>query len=131
VQQTVILYDADCGFCLWSLDKVLALDRRGRLRPVALQDPEADALLPGMEQETKMASWHLVRPDGSAHSGGAALPPLLRLLPGGGPLAVLAERFPRATERGYRWVAENRDRLGRWVRARPPGRRRVVRRGPA
>ncbi len=35
-----ILYDADCGFCKWSLDKVLLWDRRGRLRPVAIQSPE-------------------------------------------------------------------------------------------
>jgi predicted DCC family thiol-disulfide oxidoreductase YuxK len=55
-----ILYDADCGFCRWSLGKLLAWDRPRRLRPVALQDPEADALLGGMEEERRMASWHLV-----------------------------------------------------------------------
>ena len=30
-----------------------------------------------------MASWHLVAPDGTIVSGGAAFEPLLRLLPGG------------------------------------------------
>ena len=40
-----VLYDADCGFCRWCLAQLLRLDRHGRLRPVALQDPEADLLL--------------------------------------------------------------------------------------
>ena len=118
MERSALLYDADCGFCLWSLHRVLALDRHHRLRPVALQDPEADELLRGMDPERKMASWHLVTPNGSVHSAGAALGPLLRLLPRGRPIASLAERFPRATERAYRWVADHRSLLGRVVRAR-------------
>ena len=43
-----LLYDADCGFCRWAAAKVLAWDRRGTLRPVALQDRAgSDRLLPG------------------------------------------------------------------------------------
>jgi predicted DCC family thiol-disulfide oxidoreductase YuxK len=118
VQRAALLYDADCGFCRWSLERVLALDRRHRLRPVALQDPEADALLGRMDPERKMASWHLVTPDGSVHSAGAAVGPLLRLLPRGGVLAPLAERFPGPTERAYQWVADHRSTLGRLVRAK-------------
>ena len=70
-----VLYDQDCGFCRWSMAKILAWDRRGALRPVALQGPEADRLLPGMDPETKMASWHLLGPDGRVHSAGAAAAP--------------------------------------------------------
>jgi len=117
MEPATILYDADCGFCRWSLAKLLAWDRQGRLRPLALQDPEADALLPGMDDEQKMASWHLVTQDGRVHSAGAAFPPLLRLLPAGRPLAALTAAFPGLTERAYRWVARNRDRLGRRLRA--------------
>ena len=106
-----ILYDRDCGFCRWALSKVLAWDRRGRLRPVALQDPEADLLLTGMPQEKRMASWHLVD-GGEVRSGGAAFGPLLRGLPGGRPLARLAEAAPGATDRAYRLIAGNRDKLG-------------------
>ena len=112
---TVLLYDSDCGFCRWSVDKVLAWDRHRRLRPLALQDSEADVLLAGMDAEKKMASWHLVTADGGVHSGGAAASPLLRLLPGGRPLAALFSAFPGVTERAYRVVARNRDRLGRLV----------------
>jgi predicted DCC family thiol-disulfide oxidoreductase YuxK len=85
---------------------------------VALQDPKADALLPDVDEETKMASWHLVLPDGRRYSAGAALSPLLRALPAGGPLACAAAAAPRITERGYRWVADHRSLLGSPVGAR-------------
>jgi predicted DCC family thiol-disulfide oxidoreductase YuxK len=110
---SVLLYDSDCGFCRWSADKVLAWDRSGRLRALALQDPQTDALLGGMDEAEKMASWHLVTADGRVHSGSAAAPPLLRLLPGGRAPAALLAAFPRATDRAYRLVARNRDRFGR------------------
>jgi predicted DCC family thiol-disulfide oxidoreductase YuxK len=111
--RAVLLYDADCGFCRWSTARILGWDRRGRIRAVALQDPEADRLLSGMDLEKRMASWHLVTPDGRVRSAGAGAPELLRLLPGGTPLAVIASTLPGTTERAYRWVADHRDWLGR------------------
>jgi predicted DCC family thiol-disulfide oxidoreductase YuxK len=113
--RAVLLYDADCGFCRWSLGKVLAWDRRGSLRPASIQSDEAARLLAGMSDEDRLASWHLVDADGAVHSAGAAFPALFRLLPGGSPLAALAARFPRATDRSYRWVAGNRSRWGKLV----------------
>lgn len=110
-----ILYDAECRFCRWSLGWVLRWDRRRRLEPVALQDEHARALLGAMPEAERMASWHLVGPDGSIASAGAAAAPLLRLLPGGGPLAAVAERFPGAVERGYGVVVQHRGRLGKWL----------------
>jgi predicted DCC family thiol-disulfide oxidoreductase YuxK len=118
MERAVLVYDGACGFCRRSLELVLRWDRRGRLRPLALQDPEAHELLGGLPEAERLASWHLVTVDGAVHSAGAAFPPLLRLLPGGPPLAALAERFPHATERGYRLVARNRGRLGRVLRSR-------------
>jgi predicted DCC family thiol-disulfide oxidoreductase YuxK len=108
-----LLYDAKCRFCRWSLAWILRWDRRGELAPVALQDPQADELLPGMEQERRMASWHLVSEGGQVISAGAALAPLLRLLPGGRAPAALAAAAPRLIERGYAWVARHRGFLGR------------------
>jgi predicted DCC family thiol-disulfide oxidoreductase YuxK len=127
LKTSVLLYDSDCGFCRWSVDKVLAWDRENRIRPLALQDPEADRLLPGIDDETKMASWHLVTADGRVFSGGAVAPPLLRLLPGGRPLAAITAAFPGVTERAYRLVSRNRDRFGRLAGTRcdvDPARRR-------
>jgi len=113
MERAVILFDNKCGFCVWSLSKILSWDRHGRLRPVALKSPEADDLLMGMDPELKRASWHLVAPDGRTYSGGQAVAPLARLLPGGTPIALLAGAVPRTTDRAYRWVARHRDRLGR------------------
>jgi predicted DCC family thiol-disulfide oxidoreductase YuxK len=113
MDRAVLLYDRACGFCRWSTARILAWDRRGRVRAVALQDPEADRLLPGMDPSVRMASWHLVTPDGRVCSGAAAVAPLARLLPGGPPIAYLAERFPVLTLVAYRWVSAHRGRLGR------------------
>ena len=120
--QAIVLYDRDCGFCNWSLKRVLSWDRRGRLRPVAIQSDEGERLLAGMDEDERLASWHLVRPDGRVVSAGAAAPELLELLPGGGPLARLTARFPRATARAYRFVADNRSFFGSTLRLRaaPP-----------
>ena len=125
----VALFDADCGFCRWSLDKVLAWDRDRRLRPVALQDPESNALLPGMSDEVKFASWHLVDPSRRVYSAGAAVPALLRLLPAGAPLAAVTAALPGPTDAAYRWVARHRTWLGERLGVRAcrvtPGQRRA------
>jgi predicted DCC family thiol-disulfide oxidoreductase YuxK len=109
----VLLYDQDCGFCRWAVDRILRWDRHGRVRAATIQGPEGDRLLGDLDQRERLASWHLVTPRGRRHSGGAAAAPLARLLPLGAPVALLAETFPGTTERAYRWVANNRDRFGR------------------
>jgi predicted DCC family thiol-disulfide oxidoreductase YuxK len=113
--QPIVLYDADCGFCRWSLAKLLAWDRERRLRPAALQSPEATELLGDLDEERRMASWHLVEPGGRRTSGGIAVVPLLRLLPGGRLPAGLLARFPGLVDRGYCWVADHRGALGRRI----------------
>jgi predicted DCC family thiol-disulfide oxidoreductase YuxK len=115
VPAATLLYDSDCGFCRWSLGKVLAWDRRGRLRPVSLQSKQAERLLAGMPVGERMDSWHLVGDDGQVRSAGAGIAPLLRLLPGGAPLAAVAARTPRAMERGYRLIAGHRSLWGKLV----------------
>ena len=108
MERAVILFDSSCGFCRCSVERILRWDRHGRLRPVALQDPEADELLRELAEPARLASWHLVEEDGTVHSAGAAFPPLLRLLPGGRPLARLTAAFPALTQRAYRHVARTR-----------------------
>ena len=93
-----ILYDPDCGFCRVCVAVVLSWDRHRRLRPIPGED---------------LDSWQLVLPDGRVVSAGAAFSPLLRLLPGGAPLARLTDRFPRAAERGYSFVADRRTAFGK------------------
>jgi predicted DCC family thiol-disulfide oxidoreductase YuxK len=111
-----VLYDEDCGFCRWSLDKILAWDRHGRLRPVAIQGEEGRRLLAAVPESERLDSWHLVEPSGAVRSGGDAAAPLVSLLPGGRPIAALFRAFPGLTDRAYRLVAGNRERLARLLR---------------
>lgn len=116
-QRWVVLYDGECGLCKWLLAALLRWDRGLRLRPIALQRPEADELLGDLAPEQRIATWHLVSPAGERHSGGAALPVVLRLLPGGRVPAAATARFPGLTDSGYGWVAAHRAQLARWVPA--------------
>jgi predicted DCC family thiol-disulfide oxidoreductase YuxK len=101
---------------------VLRLDRHRRLRPVALQDAEADLLLSGMPADERMASWHFVADDGRVYSGGEAFAPLLRLVPGGDPPARVLEAVPELANVGYRAVAGRRSLFGRLLPARSKAR---------
>lgn len=111
----LVLYDGDCGFCKWLLAGLLRFDRSRRLRPVALQRPEAAALLADLDPAERMASMHLVSPEGTRTSAGAALPALLGQLRGGQLPAAVCARFPRLTGAGYRWVATHRIGISRFV----------------
>jgi predicted DCC family thiol-disulfide oxidoreductase YuxK len=122
-----IVYDPDCGFCRVCVAVVLKWDRERRLRPVGLRSTEADRMLEDMPEDEQMASWHLANPrwlgfgaenaTNPKHleiwSAGAAFSPLFRLLPAGAPLARLTDRFPRAAEAAYRWVADHRTAFGK------------------
>jgi predicted DCC family thiol-disulfide oxidoreductase YuxK len=116
--RSVLLYDEDCGFCRWFTDRLMRWDRGRQLRPAPLQGSEARVLLAGVPEERRMASWHLVDPDGRVHSAGAAIGPLLRSLPRGRGTARVADRFPRGTRTLYAAIARNRGLLGRVVGAR-------------
>ena len=116
-ERALVLYDEDCGFCRRSLAKLLAWDRRHRLQPVALQSQRGRELTADLGELPRMASWHLVI-GGKRASGGLAAAPLLRMLPGGSPVAALLERFPQATERAYRWIAGHRHPFGRMITRR-------------
>lgn len=115
-ERTRVLYDEDCGFCRWSLDKILAWDRHERLDPMPIQSAEGQRLLAGVPEALRLDSWHLVTPAGEVHSAGAGLPALFTELPGGAPLAALTRHMPKLSDRGYRAVAGNRDRLARLLR---------------
>jgi predicted DCC family thiol-disulfide oxidoreductase YuxK len=114
-ERSVVLYDEDCGFCRWSADRLRALDRRGELRFVPIQSPEGQRLLAVLSPERRLESWHLVRPDGTVRSSGAAVPEVLRRLPGGAPLASVASAAPGLTEHAYRFVAARRERWARML----------------
>ncbi|HEX2056982.1 MAG TPA: DUF393 domain-containing protein [Actinomycetota bacterium] len=121
----IVLYDADCGFCTWVVDRLAGRVAPGAIEIVPLQAARADELLGGrVDEQAKWESWHLIEPDGALFSGGDAVPRVLRHVRGGRVAGRIADRWPRATSALYRVVARNRDRLGRVVRAdrcRVPG----------
>jgi predicted DCC family thiol-disulfide oxidoreductase YuxK len=110
--ETLVLYDEDCGFCRWSADRLRAWDRAGTVSFRSIQAADRAGMLDALDPISRYASWHVVVPDGRIWSGGAAVPALTRRLPGGRPVAALAEAFPGTTERLYRFVARHRDRFG-------------------
>jgi predicted DCC family thiol-disulfide oxidoreductase YuxK len=114
-ERWTLLYDADCGFCKWIVSGVLAWDRRKRLLPRAIQSAQGQALLSDLGPEQRLASAHLISPDGERLSAGAALAPVLRLLPGGSIPALAMARLPRLASRAYDWVADHRSQISRAV----------------
>ena len=106
----MLLYDSDCRFCRFIARTVLRLDRHERVAFVPLQDPEAKPLLPGLSDNERMASIHLVDA-GRRFSRGAALTRLVRVLGYPAPAKLLG--------RAYEPIARNRTKLGKHV---PDGR---------
>ena len=117
METAAVLYDVDCGFCRWALARVLAWDRRRRLRPVAIQDAEGQALLARLDPAVHLDSWHLAFPDGRLYSAGPALVEVVRLLPGGRAAAAAMRTLLPATGWAYRMVAGHRAVPGRLVSA--------------
>jgi predicted DCC family thiol-disulfide oxidoreductase YuxK len=65
--------------------------------------------------DERLRSAHAVDTAGRVHSGGDAVAVVAAVLPTGAPLAWLARRLPQPFRVGYRAVAANRVRLGRFV----------------
>jgi predicted DCC family thiol-disulfide oxidoreductase YuxK len=108
-----VLYDRDCGFCRWSLSKLLAWDRDRKLRPVSIQSEEGQRLLADVPEDERMRSWHLVHPDGRVESAAAGFPELFSRLPVGTPVARATRALPGLSQRGYRLLVDKRRLLGR------------------
>jgi predicted DCC family thiol-disulfide oxidoreductase YuxK len=112
VRRITVLYDDDCGFCRWSADRVRRW-ARGEADIAPIQGERGQELLRHVPPPRRLDSMHVVTADGRVLSAGEAVPPILRTRRGGRPLAALAERFPGATERVYRAVADRRETIGR------------------
>ena len=113
-----VLYDADCGFCRFTLASLLRLDRHRRLLPVPIQGPDGERLLGHLTPQERLAAAHVVTPQGRVYSGGDAVVPIARELPGMGPVAAVAGALATPTRWGYRQVAVHRAALGRFVSPR-------------
>jgi predicted DCC family thiol-disulfide oxidoreductase YuxK len=103
--ELTVLYDEGCGFCT----PIAALvGRSPTIEPVAIGSPRGSILLRDLTASERYASMHVVDDAGRRRSGGAALAPLLRELPGGSLPAAACDAFPGLAEAAYQLVARNR-----------------------
>jgi predicted DCC family thiol-disulfide oxidoreductase YuxK len=103
----LVLYDQDCGICAAF---ARALEMRG-LRIAPIGSPAGDTWLRDLSPPDRYAAFHAIDRRGRRRSGAAAVPLVLRVLPGGRVSARLARALPRLTELAYVAVARSRRRL--------------------
>lgn len=111
----IVLYDADCGFCRWSMAWALRLDRDRVLATAPIQSSLGGELLADLDPSERLRSAHVIGDNGGVRSAGAAAAEVLGVLPATRVLGSLARRFPRPTERIYGVVAARRVSIGRLV----------------
>jgi predicted DCC family thiol-disulfide oxidoreductase YuxK len=103
-----ILYDATCVLCTRSKQKLEKWRTSESMRFLALQSPEARALLPGMDEKSYMGAMHVVE-EGKVYSAHEGWFRIMRLSPL--PLALGAALIPTWLARPfYAWIARNRFR---------------------
>lgn len=118
IESPTVFYDADCGFCLWCVAKVIALDRSHSLRYRPIQDPASVGPLGAIPEGQRLGSWHLATQDGTVYSAGRAFVPLLRTLPRSrAASSALAHIPPALLDRAYYAVAARRTAAGRLLTA--------------
>lgn len=105
-----MLYDEDCRFCT-RLAGWLAGAPEIAAAPIG--SATGSLMLRDLSPAERYASVHVVDGLGRRRSAGAALPPLLRKLPGGRPIAAACDALPGLTEHAYRLVTRNRGLLSR------------------
>jgi predicted DCC family thiol-disulfide oxidoreductase YuxK len=113
----VLFYDAECPACRAFTRLVLAADTERHIRTAPLDSPEADRLLAGLDQRSRMRSYHLVV-DGRVHSAGEGIGALLeqvRLLRPVGRLVQNSPTASRTAAAGYRFLARHRAAISRWL----------------
>jgi predicted DCC family thiol-disulfide oxidoreductase YuxK len=111
--KVTILYDADCGFCRWSVALLLARDGNGALVPEAIQGPAGERLLAHMTPAERLARAHVATADGRVFSGGDGLAPVLHALEAPRPLVATVARASRPVRWVYGQIAARRSTLGR------------------
>ena len=113
--QLRILYDADCGFCRWSVARLLQLDSDKVLQPLTIQSTEGQILLASVPEAERLESAHCVDAAGKVTSGGDAFAVVAEQIPGLRLTAGPARAVPGLIRGGYRLVADNRSLASRWM----------------
>jgi predicted DCC family thiol-disulfide oxidoreductase YuxK len=109
-----MLYDGRCRICCSQADLVRSFNTRGLIELLDLHDPAATARFPHFSAQAVRNELHLVAPDGSVHTGAAAVREVLLRLPslrGLGEILALPGMTALAAP-FYRLVAANRYLFG-------------------
>jgi len=110
-----ILYDADCGFCRWSVARLLHLDSDKVLQPLTIQSAEGQTLLASIPEAERLDSAHCIDATGKVTSGGDAFAVVAERIPWLRPAAGPARLAPGLIRAGYRLVADNRRLFSHWM----------------
>ncbi len=109
--QAQLIYDGQCGFCRWCIQKLLIMDLFGYLRKVDYQrSPNIEELHPSLNQYLCHSQLHLIEPSGKLYGGFFIFRRLCLKLPMLYPFIPIFY-FPGSGFMGpwvYRWVAKNR-----------------------
>lgn len=117
-----MIYDGGCGLCERFVGLLRRWDRRGRFVAIPYQDPTVATRFPLIAAAEFAAALQLVGPAGERWAGAAAIERILDLLPAGR-LVSWSFRVPLLgplLDRGYRWFARHRRRLGCGAHCPPP-----------
>lgn len=88
-QQSVVLYDGECKFCVRQIEHLRRLDRSRSLRFLSLHLPQVAIDYPDLSHEQLMAQMWVIDPRGSRYGGAYALRYLSRMVPLLWPLAPM------------------------------------------
>lgn len=108
-----LVYDDDCGFCLWFVRRFLAYGEFDPVSFASLTDERIDGLPDDYRQ-----CMHLVTDEGVYSCGEALEQVVVRTGTAGRWLTRLLRALPgwaSLREKGYRWVADHRSTWGRYV----------------
>nr|AIF12387.1 hypothetical protein [uncultured marine thaumarchaeote KM3_55_F05] len=92
-----MVYDQECMLCRSFKRLIKLLDTQRRLRFLSLMSSTSAVLLGNMSVKQKIASFHLITPQGLVSSGNEAFPLLADLLTGTRLAGRLLERSRRIT----------------------------------
>ena len=112
--KTLLLYDADCGFCSWSVLWLQRLDRDQRIVVMPSQTPGILERY-GISLENAQHSMHVVSSDGNVKRKGWALHAALEPLPWLWPACYLwrIPGFPALADWLYGRLAANRQHISK------------------
>lgn len=121
----LVLFDRDCGLCTATANRLRRWDRDSQLELVPLQAVATMGPLvaAAVARRPLGDALHVVDlGTGEVRSGGRAARAIVARLPGGRIPAALAAVPPVSwvVDLGYRLVARNRRRIGRWLRLEGP-----------